>query len=52
MAVLFAKPVRPIFTALEHRGCIGDLREPNVLRIAPTPLYNTFADVFKYVQIV
>lgn len=50
LSLLFAKPVRPIFTALEHRGCIGDLREPNVLRIAPTPLYNTFADVFKFVH--
>jgi kynureninase len=25
---------------------IGDWREPNVIRISPVPLYNTFEDVY------
>lgn len=29
-----------------------DMREPNRLRVAPVPLYNTFYDVFKFVQIL
>lgn len=29
-----------------------DMREPNHLRVAPVPLYNSFHDVFKFVQIL
>jgi kynureninase len=30
--------------SLAERGFIGDFREPDILRVAPTPLYNTFHD--------
>ena len=36
---------RRIFTQLGARGVIGDWREPDVIRIAPHPLYNSFGDV-------
>jgi len=29
---------------------ICDTRKPNVMRVAPVPLYNTFSDVFNYVH--
>ena len=32
---------------LHTNGFICDMRPPNILRIAPTPLYNTFSDVHK-----
>lgn len=34
------------------RGLIGDERRPNVMRLAPAPLYNTFQDVFGAVQLL
>jgi kynureninase len=37
-----AKQVR---TQLDERGFICDWREPNIIRIAPVPLYNSFADI-------
>ena len=27
-----------------------DWREPNVIRVAPVPLYNTFQEVFQFVE--
>lgn len=37
---------------LTANGVIADWREPNVIRIAPVPLYNTFTEVFDFVQIL
>ena len=35
---------------LTNLGVITDWRDPNVVRCAPTPLYNSFQDVFEFVQ--
>jgi kynureninase len=43
---------RSLFKAISDRGVIADWREPDVIRIAPTPLYNSFKDVFTFVQIL
>jgi kynureninase len=37
---------RRSFEALGREGVIGDWREPDVLRLSPTPLYNSFADAW------
>jgi kynureninase len=36
-----------VFQGLRDRGVIGDERQPDVIRLAPTPLYNTFEDCFR-----
>lgn len=43
---------KEIFDALIHEGVIADWREPNVIRIAPVPLYNTFEDVWRFGNII
>lgn len=40
------------FQALTDAGVIADFREPNVIRLAPTPLYNSFEDVYRFGQIL
>jgi len=34
--------------ALRERGFVTDFREPDVIRVAPTPLYNTFHEVWRF----
>ena len=38
--------------ALVEAGCVCDFREPNVIRAAPAPLYNTFAEVWRFAQVL
>lgn len=38
---------RSLFTFLTENGAIADWREPNVIRFAPVPLYNSFEDVWR-----
>ena len=39
---------KPMFDFLTKNGVIADWREPNVIRMAPVPLYNSFADVYHF----
>jgi kynureninase len=43
---------RALFEHLMAQGIVGDWREPDVIRISPTPLYNRFADVLGFVRAV
>ncbi len=43
---------KSLFKAISEKGVIADWREPDVIRIAPAPLYNSFMDVFNFVQIL
>ncbi len=43
---------RALFEHLLARGIIGDWREPDVIRVAPTPLYNRYLDAWKLVEAI
>jgi len=43
---------KELFNKLESTGVICDFREPNVIRVAPTPLYNTFHEVWRFAEIL
>lgn len=43
---------RKLFLYLEQRGVITDWREPDVIRVAPVPLYNSFEDCAGLVQAI
>jgi len=50
LSLLFSVSITAIHDELEQNGIVCDKREPNVLRVAPVPLYNTFTDVKKFVD--
>jgi kynureninase len=43
---------KQIYDQLIVKGIICDWREPDIIRVAPTPLYNTFTEVFTFVEIL
>jgi kynureninase len=40
-----------IMESLEEAGVVVDERRPDVVRVAPTPLYNTYGDVFDFIEV-
>lgn len=43
---------RAVHKHLENHGVICDWREPDVIRVAPAPLYNTYKDVYNFTDIL
>jgi kynureninase len=43
---------RELVKALEAAGVVCDFREPNVVRVAPVPLYNTYQDVWTFADVL
>lgn len=44
--------VEEVHEALTRKGITGDVRKPNVIRVSPTPMYNSFQDVYEFVQVI
>jgi kynureninase len=52
VSILMLKDGKRIFDELLKAGIIADWREPNVIRVAPVPLYNTFEDIFNFGKVI
>ncbi|MFL6513564.1 MAG: kynureninase [Chthoniobacterales bacterium] len=52
LSILAHEHPKELFGKLEAAGVKCDFREPNVIRAAPTPLYNTFHDVWRFANIL
>ena len=48
LSLLMKKNGKAIFDQLTKNGVFADWREPNVIRIAPVPLYNTFEEIWRF----
>jgi kynureninase len=52
ISLLLKNNGKQVYDGLFKEGVIVDWREPNVIRLAPVPLYNNFVDVFGFAKIL
>ena len=52
LSLLFHRDGKKAFDYLFAHGIIADWREPDVIRIAPAPLYNSYTDAFRFASIL
>lgn len=47
LSIVAKQKAKEIFNALVAENVLGDWREPNVIRLSPVPMYNSFEDVYR-----
>ncbi len=52
LSIFISQDGNKIFNSLKKNGVYVDWREPNVMRIAPTPLYNSYEDIAQFYHIL
>ena len=52
LSLTLEKNGRKAFEVLTKAGVICDWREPDCIRIAPVPLYNSFTDVYRFADVL
>jgi kynureninase len=52
LSILAHEHPKELLKELQAAGVKCDFREPNVIRVAPTPLYNTFHEVWRFAKIL
>jgi len=52
LSILMKMTGKRVFNILSKNGVVADWREPDVIRVAPVPLYNTFEEVYRFAEIL
>ncbi|MEM1318725.1 MAG: kynureninase [Bacteroidota bacterium] len=52
LSILTGPGGRKLYDRLTAAGVVCDWREPNVIRVAPVPMYNTFEEVYRFVAML
>jgi len=52
LSILARDRARELLQALEAEGVVCDFREPNVIRVAPVPLYNSFHEIWAFARVL
>ena len=52
LSILVHDRPKALHASLQEGGIVCDFREPNVVRVAPVPLYNSFHDVWRFAQVL
>ena len=52
LSILTGPNGKQIFDYVQENGVVADWRNPDVIRLAPTPLYNTFEEVYRFGKIL
>jgi kynureninase len=50
LSIRLARNGKALCKRLAREGILGDWREPDAFRVAPVPLYNSYHDVFRFVE--
>ena len=51
LSIQLSQPKPEVMARLRKKGVVCDWREPNVIRAAPVPLYNSYRDGYQFVEI-
>ena len=51
LSILMRSKGKKVFDRITKAGVVADWREPDVIRIAPVPLYNTFEEVWRFANV-
>ena len=52
LSLKMGRRARDLVKRLKDSGIICDFREPDIIRAAPAPLYNTFFDVYRFANVI
>ncbi|MBU2019729.1 MAG: kynureninase [Bacteroidetes bacterium] len=43
---------KDLYNKISAKGVVADWREPNVIRVAPAPMYNSYTDVYQFAKVL
>lgn len=52
LSLLFSDKGKKVYLGLTEQGVVVDWREPDIIRVTPAPLYNSYIEVFQFSQLL